>query len=606
MTVKSNGNYLGTLIKNERRKKRLRMSQIYSGICSEAAYARFEKGDFDMNIHVRGMLMQRLGINETRSGMYVNAREYEELDLREHILESIGSGQPEAARVQLDRYKSTYNMKNKLNRQFVDYVEARLAYVEGDKAKSLKLYENALEYTIPDYEHDPRSCFECISVYEAYIACEIAGISAKLAKSERAERIYTRLISCCRKRSMDKWIKCRIYPKAVCGLLRIKKLETTHRKELEYLFHICDEAVESLSASDKLYFLMELLELRSKLCGLLGIDEQKEYTELKNCLIDLYSEYGIQAHQYQWYPYYINGIYYPVEKFINERRIMNGMTVEELAGTELDVGTVSRIINGKHMPRQKTLDILFRNLGVEGAQYSETIISEDAAVHELWEEYVDAMFVGNYAEGEELYLRIKDMLDMFNQINRTVMDYVGIRLNIVNGKLNWEEAKKEYERLMLIPVSEIKKYKYYLIIEQNIMDGYIDCMNHLKQYECVDILKARYESYSKDIVEQKRLIMCFEAVIGRYSSYFGNCGEYDASTQIAKEGIKLELSCARTYVLEGLLYDIAWNHAQEEKLSDDDIKLCKYACLMSWFKKKEKKIQFYTNRAELFSTRIKN
>ena len=55
------------------------MSQIYSGICSEAAYARFEKGDFDMNIHVSGMLMQRLGINETRSGMYVNAREYEDI-----------------------------------------------------------------------------------------------------------------------------------------------------------------------------------------------------------------------------------------------------------------------------------------------------------------------------------------------------------------------------------------------------------------------------------------------------------------------------------------------------------------------------------------------
>ncbi|MGN1188102.1 MAG: helix-turn-helix domain-containing protein [Lachnospiraceae bacterium] len=593
MTVKSNGNYLGTLIKNERRKKKLRMSQIYSGICSEAAYARFEKGDFDMNIHVRGMLMQRLGINETRSGMYVNAREYEELDLREHILESIGSGQPEAARVQLDRYKSTYNMKNKLNRQFVDYVEARLAYVEGDKAKSLKLYENALEYTIPDYEHDPRSCFECISVYEAYIACEIAGISAQLGKSERAERIYTRLISCCRKRSMDKWIKCRIYPKAVCGLLRIKKLETTHRKELEHLFHICDEAVESLRASDKLYFLVELLKFRSKLCGLLGIDEQKEYTELKNCLIDLYSEYGIQAHRYQWYPYYINGIYYPVEKFINERRIMNGMTVEELAGTELDVGTVSRIINGKHMPRQKTLDILFRNLGVEGAQYSETIISEDAAVHELWEEYVDAMFVGNYAEGEELYLQLKEKLDISNKINCMVLDCMRTELDRIQGRADCRTTKEKYEKIMQFTSENMTKYKYCVIIEQEIIAGYIDCINKLNMDECVEILRGIYENYAGDIVERKRLIKTLELVFSRYSSYLGTYGHYELSNQIAHEGIKMELECARTYILSGLLYDIAWNHAQEEKLSDDDIKLCRYAYLIAWFQNKDAKMKFF-------------
>ena len=89
------------------------------------------------------------------------------------------------------------------------------------------------------------------------------------------------------------------------------------------------------------------------------------------------------------------------------------------------------------------------------------------------------------------------------------------------------------------------------------------------------------------------------------SSMYVNVREdekHDASTQIAKEGIKLELCCARTNVLEGLLYDIAWNHAREVKLSDDDIKLCIYACLMSWFKK----IQLYANRTELFSKKIKN
>ena len=60
-----------------RRHRNLSMVQVYSGICSVAAYTRFESGDFDVNIHIRGAIMQRLGIDEKRSGMCINSKEYE-------------------------------------------------------------------------------------------------------------------------------------------------------------------------------------------------------------------------------------------------------------------------------------------------------------------------------------------------------------------------------------------------------------------------------------------------------------------------------------------------------------------------------------------------
>ena len=106
----------------------------------------------------------------------------------------------------------------------------------------------------------------------------------------------------------------------------------------------------------------ELLTDYNVLCTRTGQTVQKEYNELLACLNDLYEQYNICEHDYEWYPYYINGIFYPVDKVINERRKVYGMTVEELAGTELDVGTVSRIINGKNMPRRNTIDILLKNL----------------------------------------------------------------------------------------------------------------------------------------------------------------------------------------------------------------------------------------------------
>lgn len=134
--MKNQNSYLSLLIKNARIKRKFSMLQVYSGICSEAAYARFEGGDFDVNIHVRGVIMQRLGINETRGGMCINAREYEELDDREHLLENIGMREYGAANKRLEEYKNKFNMKNHLNRQFIDYVEARLKCISGNKKKS--------------------------------------------------------------------------------------------------------------------------------------------------------------------------------------------------------------------------------------------------------------------------------------------------------------------------------------------------------------------------------------------------------------------------------------------------------------------------------------
>lgn len=600
--MESKSSYLSTMVKNARKKRNLNAEQVYSGICSEATYARFEGGDFNVNIHIRGAIMQRLGINESRGGICINVREYAELDDREHLLEYIGMGKYRLAEEKLNKYKNTYSMKNRMNRQFADYVQARLEYIDGNKKKSLELYESAIKYTMSQYE----TCesIVCISVYEAYIICEIAVLLAELGDKKRAEKIYMKIIRACQEGDMDRWIKCRIYPKAASGILRITNLCMDDINNLEKLFDICDGAIESLRKTGRIYFLRELLTYRNRLCIYLRKDTENEYNEFLECLDNLYSKYNIREHDYEWYPYYINDIFYPVEKVINERRIACGITVEELAGTELDVGTVSRIINGKNMPRRSTIDILFKRLGMEGLQYCDTIVSDDAKVHELWEKFCRNLMDMDFLNMEENHMRLKKCLDLSISFNYMALECMNLRAELLQKKISVNEAIEKYKTLLPMSVPKIKNIKYLFTVEQNVLDAYTDLLENMDSSDCIDITEARYKNYSDNIVERKRTVEYLEQTISRYSSYLGNVGRYDESTKLSQEGIIMSLGCMRVRTMRRFTFDIAWNHAQQNKLTDEDIKMCRCSYLCAWFANNIDRMKFYKESLDGFINMI--
>ena len=591
-------NYVRKLIRNERNRRNNKPVHVYSGICSESVYARLENGDFNVNFHIRRAIMQRLGIDGSRCGVYLTAKECAELDKRAEMLENIAQGRLKAAGEQLDTYRKTYSMKNKLNMQFVCYVSARLEELEGNKADAFELYDRAISLTMPDYAEREKD-YECVSIYEAYIICNSAKMRAQHGDTDSAAMLYNKLIEYCKKGCMDKWSLCRIYPAAVCGLMKITYFEELQKHQLCRSLSLCYAAIESLRDTGRLYFLTELLNYVKVINGLCSNKEDTECIELTECLTDLYSEYDVHMENYEWYPYYIEGRYYPVEKVINERRIMYGMTIEELAGTDCDVSTVSRIINGKNTARINTVNMLLDKLGFTAALDSDVIVSEDSYVHALWDEFVHVFLTEDYDTAEKVYSELAEKLDMTIEINRTAVEFIRIKLDLDEGKIDREVAMKKYTGILPFPICDIGKYKYYTVIEQNAIDCYISCMEEVDRKESVKMLQIRYDKYN-NVIEEKQDVMIYEYILRKYSSILGNSGEYWKSNYIAKEGVILELLCSRAYVLDSFLYDIAWNNAQRGTLSKKDIKLCRYAYLVACFKKDKRKIKFYKTKYELY------
>lgn len=83
--------------------------------------------------------------------------------------------------------------------------------------------------------------------------------------------------------------------------------------------------------------------------------------------------YDIGDNLFEWYPYYIGCAFYPVERLIDERRRIHGLTVRELAEGICSPETVSRIINRKVSPKYSTTVAMLDNVGLKvhcGESYS--------------------------------------------------------------------------------------------------------------------------------------------------------------------------------------------------------------------------------------------
>lgn len=64
-------NYIGELVKNERKRRGLSSKAVCSGICSMGVYSKLESGVYAGNVHVLRAVFERLGIDTERSGTYL-------------------------------------------------------------------------------------------------------------------------------------------------------------------------------------------------------------------------------------------------------------------------------------------------------------------------------------------------------------------------------------------------------------------------------------------------------------------------------------------------------------------------------------------------------
>lgn len=87
------------------------------------------------------LLLQRLGISASLVGRYLCRDEYDEMHARFNILELLRADELTLAKKAALEYKNRYCAESRLNKQFMAYMNAGIAQLDGDSVEALRLYK---------------------------------------------------------------------------------------------------------------------------------------------------------------------------------------------------------------------------------------------------------------------------------------------------------------------------------------------------------------------------------------------------------------------------------------------------------------------------------
>lgn len=585
-------NYIGKLIEYERVRQGMSADTVCSGLCDLNMYDRLKQGEDIGDIHVVRIVLQRLGISAGLAGRYLCRDEYDEMSARFNILEYLKANQLTEAENAVKKYANQYCAHSNLNCQFRMYMEARIAEFHGDREKALTQYAAAAKFTIGDYRETE---FTCISMYEYFLLANIARLDALLGRTAEAEFLYERLLAYIKRKKADLWTMACIYPKTICEMLRINTPQNMGDYDRQIWLEECNEAVRILRDTERLHFISPLLRNRRTLLELLGEKSDGQWDSFLEHYEWFRDKYNVTGELLEWYPYYNSDWeLYPVEKLIDERRRLYGMTMEELADGVCATETVSRIINRRVSPKHSTVEALLDKLGLRGVLSENVIVSGDWEAHRLWNYMVQSQSINDYVTGKKLNDRLKKMIDVNTPINQAVLEYMETGLDMEIEKNNYEKYALLHEKMLGFNIESITKLTIFTRIEVMIINRYFYCMDKIKNYTKLAVYEGMCNTYLSVFGRDRAFASNCEGILMRCASYIGNATRFVDSNNYSEIGIRLELDCERMHYLSSIIYCIPWNNVESgEKASKDDIKMCECAYWIAWMLREKGRMKHY-------------
>ena len=586
--------HIGKLIAHERARQGVAAEVVCRGLCDLTTYNKLESGEGTVDIHVVRIVLQRLGISAGLAGRYLCRDEYDEMSARFNILEYLKSNQLTMAEADVCEYEKRYCGNNQLNRQFREYMSARIAELHGHTAVALSLYESAAGYTTGDYHGTE---ITCISIYEYFMLANVARLNAVLGKHQEAEKLYEKLFAYCKRKNSDQWIMTCIYPKTVCEMLYINTPQSMGTYDRQVWLEECNTAIRVLRDTARLHFMCPLLKIRHTLLELLGEKPDKQWDDFLEHYEWLRNKYGVTGELLEWYPYYNSDWeFYPVEKLIDERRRLYDMTMEELAEGVCTPETVSRIINRRVSPKYSTVEALLDKLGLRGVLSEDVIVSEDWETHRIWRNVVNSKNFQDHITGRKMYDALAKKIDRTIPINKKVLEYIKVQLDMDDEKSNYEDYARMHEKMLDFPIEDIQRMTIFTGIETDIINRYFTCANCARNYTKLGAYETMCNRYLSKWSMCRAFACICEGIFARCASFTGNIGNFETSNNYSESGIRLELECERMYSMSSLIYCIPWNNIESGKsATEEDVRLCECAYWIAWMLRQNEKMRLYNN-----------
>ena len=349
------------MLKNIRETLGIESSVVYEGICSEAAYERYETGENELNLIRFFFFLERMGVSNERFEVMIPDYIYEFYKWYENCMKLTEQRDWEGLKAERSKFDKLELEDKEIQlsyRDYIDYIIAR--YADKDNEKAYTFIYNALSHTVKDITAIDREK-KRLSVFEWNIFINLYDLKYEMKSDNNAEitdMLYD-LYNYHKGNTEEIIIMCKILPKLGLNILLNEKdrLLSAERVEIEK---------EILSILIKYYSWVGVPEVLRLLCIDTRTHHEKIlYSKQREAFVRTIKKYGF-SEEYriemfrEAYP-----IYTLFSDNIKVHREKLGLTIERVSEGICAFETYSRYERGVKYPKKKNLNRLAERLEME-------------------------------------------------------------------------------------------------------------------------------------------------------------------------------------------------------------------------------------------------
>lgn len=596
---------------------------VSKGICTVSGMNRFENGNRVAEKLMRDRLTARLGISGEKYEDYLQPKEFVRWEQRLRIVKAVEKRAFAVAKEELESYAQLPSL-NGVNKQFIETMHFMIASLEGaPQDVLLDSISKAVKFTVPNVNKALEG-IHLLSDQEINLIAEQMRLKMpkKVVRDENAWRIseYQKLISYIDDSRWEKLQKAKIYPKIVvyiCELLLAKELT---EDSCRYALALCHNAIELLRDSSRLYYFIELTEMRRTFAEhLLACDiETAEKTELEEMLSEnnewekvfkeLYAEYEVAPYMSDFCYLYYETECHDMVDVIETRRNMLGLSRVRLSDGICTDKTIIRCEREGRNPSIEVVRRLFEKMGMCAEYRRARVITNNAEALLLANEV--SKNANNFVcqEWEDNLKRLTGLLNMEIAHNKQeimrLKTWLRNKMEKMDENVLLESTKMALEYTLPVKALEKKGKKYLTRTELLFVSDFAFRLHGEMQSICIDILeqycngKIRNNSFAENIIE-------LEIMMSSLASYYGDKGKFEKSNDLSDNLLKECLASKRMRVLSDMLYNKLWNNqtqgiinniADKEYIKDslsECAMLCNIVKKYNWQAFFQKKLQNY-------------
>ena len=558
-----------TFVLRVRQEKDIPMSDLCRGICSKSEIHKIESNEGNLSKLAQDIIVSRLGVCIEDSEVYLGYDEYDAWLLRTNIIHYIMRRDYEKADELIERYGEEYLSNSKLDEQY--YYRMRSYILEHNGFKNdivVNTISEALNNSVPGIM-DVNWQSLILSIQELDMLLDINRLSEISIENKIAK--YSEIIEYIKNRDYEKRLRARIFPKAVylCAKSIVESKENSGLELLKIL-KLIDEAVEDLRNAASSYYLIELINVREEICGDLGeasnyssLDENLDYTKLKNAMLRLYDEAGVPVGIENSAFIYMTKCTSCLNDVIRARRKMLKMKQSELAEGICDIKTISRIENRKSVPQRAIMYKLLERLNLPKAYIKNELVFAD---NELYKKLDDFRKCINQVQLEEANTIFEEIVNKDEVICEYNKQYILRVYNIIKKNKDSISVKefidtiKEIIELTIEYDILFESSEMYFTSNERVL--YRDIVNHTEDDDKERIMSSlcEYSSKFQDEGLKDAFIRDIEFLYCMVQSELANMGKIEESDMYIIYTLNLQLNNYRICDAEELLYSMWWNH----------------------------------------------